>query len=460
MTGRIGVSSVGRVAVAIDKAIALQYNSYIDEKQERFYCMKKNPFVTLQKVREITQEIPTPFHLYDEVGIRRNARALKAAFSWNEGFREYFAVKATPNPYILQILKEEGCGCDCATYTELLLADAVGCTGHDVMFSSNVTPEKDMRKAWEMGVYINLDDATHVDLLKKVAGGHMPETVCLRYNPGGSFSLGNTIMDMPGDAKYGMTEAQMADAITRLMEMGVRHFGIHAFLASNTTTNGYYPELASQLFHLAVRLRKKTGCHFAFVNLSGGVGIPYRPDQTASDIAVIGAGVHQKYEEILTPEDMDDIAIFTELGRFMLGPYGHLIATVLHKKQTYREYVGLDACAADLMRPAVYGAYHHITVLGKENEPEDHVYDVTGGLCENNDKFAIDRSLPEIEIGDMLAIHDTGAHGHSMGYNYNGKLRSAEVLLKEDGSYKLIRRAEKPEDYFATLDFSEFRFHC
>ena len=437
-----------------------EYNSYIDEKQERFYTMKKNPFVTLQKVQEITNQIPTPFHLYDEAGIRRNARAMKAAFSWNKGFREYFAVKATPNPYILQILKEEGCGCDCATYTELIMADAVGCTGHDVMFSSNVTPEKDMRKAWEMGVYINLDDATHVDLLKKVAGNKMPETVCLRYNPGGSFSLGNTIMDMPRDAKYGMTEAQMASAITRLMEMGVKHFGIHAFLASNTTANGYYPELASQLFHLAVRLRKETGCHIAFVNLSGGVGIPYRPDQTGSDIAVIGEGVRQKYEEILTPQGMDDISIFTELGRFMLAPYGHLIATVLHKKHTYREYVGLDACAADLMRPAMYGAYHHITVLGKEDAPVDHVYDVTGGLCENNDKFAIDRSLPKVEIGDILAIHDTGAHGQSMGYNYNGKLRSAEVLLKEDGSFKMIRRAEKPEDYFATLDFSEFQFHC
>ena len=420
--------------------------------------MKKTPFVTLEKVKEITGQIPTPFHLYDEAGIRRNARALKDAFSWNPGFREYFAVKATPNPYILQILKEEGCGCDCASYTELLMAEAVGNTGHDVMFSSNVTPERDMCKALEMGVYINLDDATYVEFLEKLANGNLPETVCLRYNPGGSFSLGNTIMDMPRDAKYGMTEDQMANAITRLMTLGVKHFGIHAFLASNTTANGYYPELASQLFRLAVRLRNATGCHFSFVNLSGGVGIPYRPEQPASDIALIGAGVREKYEEVLKPQGMDDIAIFTELGRFMLAPYGHLISTVLHQKHIYREYVGLDACAADLMRPAMYGAYHHITVLGKENAVLDHVYDVTGGLCENNDKFAIDRSLPEIEIGDILAIHDTGAHGHSMGYNYNGKLRSAEVLLKEDGSFKLIRRAEKPEDYFATFDFSEFHF--
>ena len=420
--------------------------------------MKKTPFVTLDQVRAITAEIPTPFHLYDEVGIRRNARALKQAFSWNPGFREYFAVKATPNPYILQILKEEGCGCDCASYAELLMAEAVGCTGSDVMFSSNVTPEKDMRKAHEMNVYINLDDATHVEFLANIVGDDMPETVCLRYNPGGSFSLGNTIMDMPRDAKYGMTEDQMAGAISRLMELGVKHFGIHAFLASNTTANDYYPELAGQLFRLAVRMKEATGCHIAFVNLSGGVGVPYRPEQPASDIAYIGDGVRQKYEEILVPRGMDDVAIFTELGRFMLAPYGHLIATVLHKKHIYREYVGLDACAADLMRPAMYGAYHHITVLGKENAILDHVYDVTGGLCENNDKFAIDRSLPKIEIGDILAIHDTGAHGYSMGYNYNGKLRSAEVLLKADGSFQLIRRAEIPSDYFATFDFTDFKF--
>ena len=420
--------------------------------------MKKTPFVTLDQVRAITAQIPTPFHLYDEAGIRRNARALKQAFCWNPGFREYFAVKATPNPYILQILKEEGCGCDCASYAELLMAEAVGCVGHDVMFSSNVTPEKDMRKAYEMGAYINLDDATHVEFLEKITGGKLPETVCLRYNPGGSFSLGNTIMDMPRDAKYGMTEDQMAGAISRLMELGVKHFGIHAFLASNTTANGYYPELAGRLFHLAVRLKEATGCHIAFVNLSGGVGVPYRPEQPASDIAFIGDGVRQKYEDILVPQGMDDVAIFTELGRFMLAPYGHLISTVLHKKHIYREYVGLDACAADLMRPAMYGAYHHITVLGKENALLDHVYDVTGGLCENNDKFAIDRSLPKIEIGDILAIHDTGAHGYSMGYNYNGKLRSAEVLLKEDDSFQLIRRAEKPSDYFATFDFTEFKF--
>ena len=419
--------------------------------------MKKTPFITLDKAKEIIQQVPTPFHLYDEAGIRRNARALKAAFSWNKGFREYFAVKATPNPYILKVLHEEGCGCDCATYSELLLAEAVGITGHDVMFSSNVTPEKDMRKAREMGAYINLDDATYVDFLEKL--GPVPETVCLRYNPGGSFSLGNTIMDMPRDAKYGMTEDQMAGAISRLMKLGTKHFGIHAFLASNTTTNEYYPALAGQLFRLAVRLRNATGADFRFINLSGGIGVDYRPEQPACDIGVIGAGVRARFEEILTPAGMGDVAIFTELGRFMLAPYGHLVSTVLHQKHIYREYIGLDACAADLMRPAMYGAYHHITVLGKEDAILDHVYDVTGGLCENNDKFAIERSLPAIARGDIVVIHDTGAHGFSMGYNYNGKLRSAEVLLHEDGTFQLIRRAETPMDYFATLDCTEFSFH-
>ena len=416
--------------------------------------MKKIPFLTLEKAKEIREQIPTPFHVYDEAGIRANARALKAAFSWNPGFKEFFAVKATPNPFLLKILHEEGCGCDCATYTELLLSEAVGITGHDVVFSSNVTPELDMRKARDMGVYINLDDATYVDFLASM--GPVPETVCLRYNPGGSFSLGNTIMDMPRDAKYGMTEDQMAGAITRLMKLGTKHFGVHAFLASNTTTNEYYPALAGQLFRLAVRLRNATGAHISFIDLSGGIGVDYRPEQPRCDIGVIGEGVRVKYEEILTPNDMGDVAIFTELGRFMLAPYGHLISTVIHEKHIYREYVGLDACAANLMRPAMYGSYHHITVLGKENAPCDHKYDVVGGLCENNDKFAIDRMLPKIDMGDVLVIHDTGAHGFSMGYNYNGKLRSAEVLLCEDGSHQLIRRAETPADYFATFDFTPF----
>ena len=418
--------------------------------------MRKVPFLTLEKAQEIAAKVPTPFHIYDEAGIRSTARALSQAFAWNPGFREYFAVKATPNPYILQILHEEGCGCDCATYSELLLSEAAGITGREVMFSSNVTPEQDLRKAWQMGAYINLDDVTHVDFLERVCG--VPDTVCCRYNPGGSFSLGNTIMDMPRDAKYGMTEDQMAGAFQCLAQKGARQFGIHALLASNAGSNEYYPELAAQLFRLAVRLHRATGLHIAFVNLSGGVGVDYRPEQPACDIAAIGEGVRRQYEAILKPAGMEDVAIFTELGRFMLAPHGHLIATVLHQKHIYKECIGLDACAANLMRPAMYGAYHHITVLGKEHALLDHVYDITGGLCENNDKFAVDRSMPAMEIGDLVAIHDTGAHGFSMGYNYNGKLRSAEVLLHPDGSWTQIRRAETPADYFATLDCTPFHF--
>ena len=416
--------------------------------------MEKKPFITLAQAQEIIQDVPTPFHLYDEKGIRENARRLNQAFSWNKGYKEYFAVKATPNPYLLKILQEEGCGVDCSSYTELMLSQACGFSGSDIMFSSNVTPAQDMKKAYDLNAYINLDDLTHVEFLEQVAG--IPETVCCRYNPGGVFSMGNDIMDNPGDSKYGMSEEQMVEAYKKLMAKGVKHFGIHAFLASNTVSNEYYPMLAGILFKLAVRLHKATGAHIAFVNLSGGVGVDYRPEQPANDIQVIGEGVREQFEEILVPEGMGDVAIFTELGRFMLAPYGHLVSTVLHQKHIYKEYIGLDACAANLMRPAMYGAYHHITVLGKENAPCDHKYDVTGGLCENNDKFAVDRMLPEINIGDVVVIHDTGAHGFSMGYNYNGKLRSAEVLLKEDGSHELIRRAETPADYFATFDFSPF----
>ncbi len=416
--------------------------------------MKKKPFITLEQARQIRQEIPTPFHLYDEKGIRENARRLNKAFAWNKGYKEYFAVKATPNPYLLKILQEEGCGVDCSSYTELLLAQACGFAGEEIMFSSNVTPEKDMKQAFSMGVNINLDDLTHVEFLERVAG--VPETVCCRYNPGGVFSLGNSIMDNPGDAKYGMTEEQMLQAYRMLMERGARHFGIHAFLASNTTNPDYYPTLAGILFQLAVRLNKATGAHIRFINLSGGVGIDYGPEGCPADIEAIGEGVRQKYEEILVPAGMGDVAIFTELGRYMMAPYGHLVATVIHEKHIYKDYIGLDACAADLMRPAMYGSYHHITVLGKEDQPEEHCYDVTGGLCENNDKFAVDRMLPQVEKGDILVIHDTGAHGHAMGYNYNGKLRSAEVLLRQDGSHQLIRRAETPRDYFATLDFTPF----
>lgn len=415
---------------------------------------QKKAFITKEQAAEIIRDIPTPFHLYDEQGIRENARKMNQAFAWNKGFKEYFAVKATPNPYILQILKEEGCGVDCSSYTELLMSEACGFTGNDIMFSSNDTPVEDMRKAYELGANINLDDLTHVDFLNEVAG--IPEVICCRYNPGGVFTLGNNIMDNPGDAKYGMSEEQMTEAYTRLMALGAKEFGIHAFLASNTVTDEYYPQLAAELFALAVRLHERTGAKIKFINLSGGVGIAYKPDERDNDILKIGDGVRQKFEEILVPAGMGDVAIYTELGRFMLAPYGALVTTAIHEKHIYKEYIGVDACAANLMRPAMYGSYHHITVLGKEGAPCDHKYDVTGGLCENNDKFAVDRMLPEIDKGDVLFIHDTGAHGFSMGYNYNGKLRSAEVLLQADGGHKMIRRAETPADYFATFDFSPF----
>lgn len=413
--------------------------------------MKKKPFVTLEKLKEITKEYPTPFHLYDEKGIRENAKALKEAFAWNKGYKEYFAVKATPNPYLIQILQEYGCGCDCSSLTELMMAKALGCKGDDIMFSSNATPANEYEYARKIGAIINLDDITHIDFLEKVTGS-IPKKISCRYNPGGLFKISNDIMDNPGDAKYGMTTEQIFEAFKILKSKGAQEFGIHAFLASNTVTNDYYPTLAKVLFEVAVKLKEETGAKITFINLSGGIGIPYRPDQTANDIRVIGEGVRKVYEEVLVPAGMGDVALYTELGRFMMGPYGALVTTAIHEKHTYKEYIGCDACAANLMRPAMYGAYHHITVMGKEDAPCDHTYDVTGSLCENNDKFAIDRMLPKIDMGDILVIHDTGAHGFSMGYNYNGKLKSAEVLLKEDGSTQLIRRAETPADYFATFD--------
>ena len=414
--------------------------------------MEKKPFATREKLEEIAKEYPTPFHLYDEKGIRENARALKEAFSWNPGFKEYFAVKATPNPFILKILQDMGCGTDCSSETELMLSKACGFTGHDIMFSSNDTPPEEFKMADELGAIINLDDFTHIACVEKVLDT-FPETMSCRFNPGGLFRISNDIMDNPGDSKYGMTEEQLTEAFRILKDKGEKHFGIHAFLASNTVTNEYYPLLAKILFELAVRVKNAAGVHIAFINLSGGIGIPYRPDQEPNDIRVIGDGVRKVYEEVLVPAGMGDVAIFTELGRFMLGPYGALVTRAIHEKHTYKEYIGVDACAVNLMRPAMYGAYHHITVMGKENAPCDHKYDVTGSLCENNDKFAVDRMLPEIQMGDLLFIHDTGAHGFSMGYNYNGKLRSAELLLQEDGSVRMIRRAETPKDYFATFDF-------
>ena len=412
--------------------------------------MEKKPFVTKEKIEEIVQKYPTPFHIYDEKGIRENAAKVKQAFAWNKGFKEFFAVKATPNPFLINILREYGCGVDCSSMTELMLSHAIGCKGEDIMFSSNDTPAEEFKYAREIGATINLDDFTHIDFLEKVAG--IPETISCRFNPGGYFSIANSIMDNPGDAKYGFTKEQIIEGFKILKAKGAKRFGIHAFLASNTVTNDYYPELARILFELAVEIRDKTGCDIKFINLSGGVGIPYKPDAEPNDIIAIGEGVHKVYDEVLTANGMGDVAIYTEMGRFMLGPYGGLVTKATHEKHTYKEYIGVDACACNLMRPAMYGAYHPITVLGKENEPCDHKYDVTGSLCENNDKFAIDRMLPKIDMGDYLFIHDTGAHGFSMGYNYNGKLRSAEILLKEDGSFELIRRAETPQDYFRTFD--------
>lgn len=412
--------------------------------------MSKVPFITEQQAREIIKKYPTPFHIYDEKGIRENARRLQQAFSWNKGYKEFFAVKATPNPTILKILKEEGCGTDCSSYSELVMSKKCGFSGNNIMFSSNDTPLEEFKYAKELGAIINLDDITHIDAVEKTCG--IPETICCRYNPGGKFSISTTIMDNPGDAKYGLTRPQMTEAFLRLKELGAKEFGIHSFLASNTVSNEYYPTLAKILFKLAVELKEETGVHIGFINLSGGVGIPYTPDKEPNDIMVIGEGVRKAYEEILVPAGMGDVKIFTELGRYMLAPYGHLVTTAIHEKHTHKEYIGVDACAVNLMRPAMYGAYHHITVLGKENQPCDHMYDVTGSLCENNDKFAIDRMLPKIDMGDILVIHDTGAHGFSMGYNYNGRLKSAELLLREDGSVVEIRRPETIDDYFATLD--------
>lgn len=417
--------------------------------------MSKTPFVTRDQLEAICKEYPTPFHLYDEAGIRTTARAVNRAFSWNPGFREYFAVKATPTPGILKILKEEGCGVDCSSLTELMMSDRCGFAGEQIMFSSNDTPAEEFELAARLGATINLDDFTHIAFLEKTIG-YIPETISCRFNPGGVFQLGESeegfqVMDNPGDAKYGFTRDQLFEGFRILKAKGAKRFGLHAFLASNTISNDYYPALAGQLFQLAVELERDTGADICFINLSGGVGVPYRPEQPENDIAAIGEGVRRKFEEILVPAGMGDVDIYTEMGRYMLAPHGLLATRVIHEKHTYKEYIGVDACAANLMRPAMYGAYHHITVMGKEDQPLDHKYDVVGSLCENNDKFAVDRMLPRIDIGDLLVIHDTGAHGFSMGYNYNGRLRSAELLLKQDGSVELMRRAETPDDYFATL---------
>ncbi len=413
--------------------------------------MEKKPFVTKEQIEEIVKTYPTPFHIYDEKGMRENAKAVKEAFAWNKGFKEFFAVKANPNPFLIDILREYGFGCDASSYSELLLANRMGFQGEEIMFSSNETPASEFKYASEIGATINLDDFTHIAYLEKTLG-KLPKTISCRFNPGGVYHVSNGIMDNPGDAKYGFTEKQLFEGFRILKEKGVKEFGLHAFLASNTVTNDYYPMLAKQMFELAVRLKEEIGVKIKFVNLSGGIGVPYTPDKEPNDIRIIGAGVQKVYQEIFEPAGMNDVAIYTELGRFILAPYGHLITQAIHQKHIYKEYIGCDACAVNLMRPAMYGAYHHITVLGKEKEKATNKYDVVGSLCENNDKFAVDRMLPEISIGDYLVIHDTGAHGSAMGYNYNGKLKSAELLLKSDGEVVMIRRAETVKDYFATLD--------
>ncbi|MGY0173171.1 diaminopimelate decarboxylase [Lactococcus petauri] len=416
----------------------------------------KVPFITKDQLDKITAEFPTPFHLYDEHGIREKARALNTAFSWNKGFKEFFAVKATPTPAILKILQEEGCGADCASYVELILANKCGFDKSEIMFSSNDTPPEEFLLAKKLGATINIDAYNHIEFLSTLAGFEFPETMSLRYNPGGVFTMGTKIMDNPEESKFGMTKAQLIQGIKDLQKLGVKKFGMHSFLASNTVTNEYYPKLAQQLFELALEIREKTGVSLDFINLSGGIGVNYRPDEAPNDIAVIGEGVHRVYDEVLTANGLGEVKIYTELGRFMLAPHGLLVTRVLHRKQTYRTYIGVDASAVNLMRPAFYDAYHHITVIGKEEDKVKEIVDVTGSLCENNDKFARQRELPVIDEGDLLVIHDTGAHGFSMGYQYNAKLRSSELLLQQDGSTRMIRRAERPEDYFATLDGFEF----
>ena len=410
---------------------------------------KKTPF-TAAKLAEIVRQHPTPFHVYDEGAIRKNIRRLLAAFSWNSGFREYFAVKATPNPFLLAILKEEGLGADCSSLPELLLAEATGMRGERIMFSSNDTPAAEFVKARALDATINLDDISHIDFLER--NGGIPETISVRYNPG-SLRVGSSIMGAPSEAKYGFTRDQVFEGLRLLRDQGARRFGLHAFVASNQLDGRYFVETADMLFDLALEVKERTGIVVSFVNISGGIGIPYRPTDTAVDLEAVSAGIRTLYERKIEGTPLAPLALYMECGRMITGPYGWLVSTVLHIKRIYKTHVGLDSCMANLMRPAMYGAYHHVSVAGKENLSADTVYDVTGSLCESNDRFAVDRLLPEIEIGDLLVIHDTGAHGHSMGFNYNGKLRSAELLLREDGSVLEIRRAETVEDHFATLDF-------
>ena len=409
--------------------------------------MKSVPF-SKQDIINWEKQYPTPFYVYDEAGIRKCVTDLYKAFSWNKGFKEYFAVKATPNPAIIRVLKELGCGTDCASVPEIIISQKCGVDGHNIMFSSNETTVAEYKAALDAGAIINLDDITHIEFLESIAD--LPDTICCRYNPG-QFNITNDIMGHLYDTKFGMTHEQILEAFKILKSKGVKHFGIHAMLASCSLIEEYYPRLAKKLFKFALEIKEKLGISIEFIDLSGGIGIPYRPTEEPVDIFAIGEGVRKVYEDIIAPTGMQ-IALFTEMGRYITGPYGYLVSKAIHKKHIYKEYIGLNSSCCDLMRPAMYGAYHHITVMGKENEKPVGKFDVVGSLCENNDKFAVDRELPNIEIGDYITIHDAGAHGHSMGYNYNGKLRCAELMLKPDGSIELIRRAQTADDYFATLD--------
>ena len=410
---------------------------------------KKIPLSEAQ-LREVIKQFPTPFHIYDEAAIRQNVRNLISAFSWAPAFKEYFAVKATPNPTLLKVLKEEGVGADCSSLAELILAERSGIVGEEIMFSSNDTPAEDFIKARQLGAIINLDDISHIEFLEKQAG--IPDVISFRYNPGPLMASGNTIIGFPEDAKYGLTRQQIHSAYRIMRDKGVKRFGIHTMVISNELNSDSFVGTANMMFDLIIELSKELGISFEFVNLGGGIGIPYKPEQQPVDLARVGQGIKQAYEAKIVANGLQPLRIAMECGRMITGPYGYLVSTVLHKKAIYKNYVGLDACMANLMRPALYGSYHHITVVGKEHLPCDHVYDVTGSLCENNDKFAIDRALPAIDIGDILVIHDAGAHGFAMGFNYNGKLRSAELLLKPDGKVELIRRAETIDDYLATLN--------
>ena len=411
---------------------------------------KKLPF-TKEALERIIEKYPTPFHIYDEKGMRSYAKKFVKAFSWNKGFKEYYAIKAAPNPYLMKILRNEGFGIDCSSIAELELAERIGMGGEEIMFTSNDTPVEEFKKAIELGAIINLDDIAHIQYLDDNVG--LPELVCCRYNPG-SLKEGNAIIGHPEEAKYGFTRSQLFDGYQMLIDKGVKRFGIHTMVASNELDPEYFAGTAQILFELIAELSKKLNITFEFANLGGGIGIPYKPGQVEVDLEKMSEGIRINYEKYISGNGLKPIKLYFESGRVITGPFGYLVSKVLHIKNTYKKYAGLDSCMADLMRPALYGSYHHISIPGKEDTETRIMYDVTGSLCENNDKFAINRVLPKLASGDLVVIHDTGAHGHSMGFNYNGKLRSAELLLREDGEVVQIRRAETVEDYFATLDFN------